>query len=324
MVDFFENLKEKAKTLGKRIVLPEALDSRILSAAREIVDSSVAIPILVGKKDEIESFATSEEISLDGIDVVDISTYDKLDLYVEKLYEVRKHKGMTPEKARELLFDVSYFGTMMVFMGDADGLVSGATHSTADTIRPALQIVKMKEGAKMASSFFLMIKEEGQYIFSDCGVVINPSAEELSEIAIAAAGSARAFGIDPKVAMLSFSTKGSANDPLVDKVVRATEILGERNVDFVYDGEVQLDSAIVPSVAAKKCPDSPLKGEANVLVFPDLNSGNIGYKLVQRLGGYMAIGPIMQGLKKPINDLSRGCSVSDIVDLVIITALQSE
>jgi phosphate acetyltransferase len=237
---------------------------------------------------------------------------------------MRKEKGLSLEDAKEMIKQVSYFGTMMVHLGDADGLVSGASHSTADTLRPALQIIKTQEGHSIASSYFIMVVENKVYFFSDCGFVVDPDANQLSEIAISTAQSAKQYGIEPKVAMLSFSTHGSGKGESVDKVIEATKLAREKMPDLEIDGDIQLDAAVVPEIGKKKCPNSSIKGNANVLIFPDLNSGNIGYKLVERMAHAMAIGPIVQGLNKPVNDLSRGCSVKDIVEVCAITVVEAQ
>lgn len=300
-----DSIKEKAKSGLKTIVLPEGGDSRIVEAAKIIISEGLAKPIII----------SSEEI--EGVETISPDSR-----YSSLLFEKRKHKGMTEDDAKELSKDPVYFATLMVEAGDADGLVSGACHSTSNTLRPALQIIKTAEGQNIASSYFIMIESDKVFFFADCGFNINPNAEELSEIAIQTANSVRGYDIDPKVALLSFSTKGSAKHELVNKVIKAGKILEQKNVNFPFEAELQLDAAIVPEISDKKSPDSSIKGQANVLVFPDLNSGNIGYKLVQRLGGATAIGPIVQGLNKPVNDLSRGCSVEDIVDVVAITSVQ--
>lgn len=302
-----ESIKQKAKENQKTIVLPEAEDERIVEAAKLIQEQGLAKPILISNN-EIEG----------------LTTIQPDERYANLLFEKRKHKGMTEEQAKEISKDPVYFATLMVEANDADGLVSGACHSTSNTLRPALQIIKTAEGQSIASSYFIMIEEEKLFFFADCGFNINPNANELAEIAIQTANSVKTYNIDPKVALLSFSTKGSAKHELVDKVVEAGNILREKQVDFDFEDELQLDAAIVPKVAESKAPNSKLKGDANILIFPDLNAGNIGYKLVQRLGGATAIGPIVQGLNKPVNDLSRGCSVQDIVDVVAITAVQAQ
>jgi phosphate acetyltransferase len=318
-------IKEKAKANPKRIVFPEGDEDRVLQAVNEIKKEGTAIPVILGDVDKIKWRAGELKLDINDVEMINPEHSDKLKGYAKEFFNLRKKKGMTEEKAIETMKDVSYFGTMMVHMNDADGLVSGTTHSTADTIRPALQIIKTAPGHSLASSFFIMIFEDKTYkLFADCGFVMDPNAEELSEIAISTADSAKKFGLDPKIAMLSFSTHGSASNPSVDKVREATELVRKKRPDLVVDGEIQLDAAIIPSIAAKKCPDCVLKGEANILIFPDLNSGNIGYKLTERLAHAMAIGPIVQGLNKPVNDLSRGCAVHDIVEVTAITVVEAQ
>lgn len=319
-----QQIKVKAKAFPKRIVFPEGTDDRILQAVAQIRDEKLAIPIVLGDVDKIKWRAGELHLNFEGIEIINPEHSEKLEEYANEFYNLRREKGMTIDEAKETMKKVSYFGTMMVHLKNADGLVSGASHSTADTIRPALQIIKTKPGHKLASSYFIMVCEDKTFFFSDCGFVINPNAEELSEIALSTAESAKAYGIDPKVAMLSFSTHNSAKDPSVEKVIEATKIVRQKAPDLCVDGEIQLDAAIIPDIAKKKCPDSPLKGDANVLIFPDLNSGNIGYKLVERLGHAAAIGPIVQGLNSPVNDLSRGCSVKDIVEVCAITVLEAQ
>ncbi|NLT18040.1 MAG: Phosphate acetyltransferase [Firmicutes bacterium ADurb.Bin080] len=329
MSKLMDRIISKANELHKHIVLGEGEEIRVIHAAEIINKMKMAKITLLGNKTKILSLA--EENSLVGVDIVDPDNSPDSERYANLLYELRKEKGMTIEKARALTKDSLYYGCLMIKSGDADGMVAGAIHATSDVLRPALQIIKAKEGLKTVSSFFLMslpegsvYGQEGVMIFSDCGVLPDPTADQLVDIAISAAESARRIaGIkDPKVAMLSFSTKGSASHPLVDKVLVATSKLKSMPLDFAVDGELQLDAAIVPSVARLKAPGSTVAGYANVLVFPDLQSGNIGYKLAQRLGNAEAIGPICQGLASPVNDLSRGCNVTDIVGAVAITALQ--
>ena len=323
-----DKIKAKAKANVKRIVLPEGEEIRNVQAAVKIVEQGLAKLTLLGDPEKVKEVAAGA--SLDGLTIVNPKTSDKCAEYANMLYELRKAKGMTPEQAAELVKDPMYYGVMMVKMGDADGLVSGAIHSTGDMLRPALQIIKSKPGIKTVSSCFLMecpnkaYGEDGVMIFADCAVNIDPDAEQLASIALGAADSARALaGIEPRVAMLSFSTKGSAKHDLVTKVQEATRIAKELDPNLMLDGELQLDAAIVESVGQLKAPGSPVAGKANVLVFPGLEAGNIGYKLVQRLAGAEAYGPILQGIAKPCNDLSRGCSVDDIVATVAITAAQA-
>ena len=323
-----DKIKAKAKADVKRIVLPEGEEIRNVQAAVKIVEQGLAKLTLLGDPEKVKEVAAGA--SLDGLTIINPKTSDKCAEYANTLYELRKAKGMTPEQAAELVKDPMYYGVMMVKMGDADGLVSGAIHSTGDMLRPALQIIKSKPGIKTVSSCFLMecpnkaYGDDGVMVFADCAVNIDPDAEQLASIALGAADSARALaGIEPRVAMLSFSTKGSAKHDLVTKVQEATRIAKELDPSLMLDGELQLDAAIVESVGQLKSPGSPVAGKANVLVFPGLEAGNIGYKLVQRLAGAEAYGPILQGIAKPCNDLSRGCSVDDIVATVAIPAAQA-
>ena len=327
---FIDDVKLRAKQNKKTIVLPETGDRRTLEAANTVLAEEIANVVLIGNEEDIKKRADGLDLSKAAF--IDPIKTDKLDSYVDLLVELRKNKGMTPEKARELLTTQPlYFGVTMVKAGDADGMVAGAIHSTADVLRAALQVIKTAPGTKMVSSFFVMVVPnceygaDGTFIFSDCGLVQNPSAEELAEIA---ASSAKSFELlvnkEPMVAMLSHSSKGSASHPDVDKVVEATRIAKELYPDINLDGELQLDAAIVPSVGASKAPGSSVAGKANVLIFPDLDAGNIGYKLVERLAKAEAYGPITQGLARPVNDLSRGCSADDIVGVVAITAVQAQ
>ncbi|QNK39425.1 phosphate acetyltransferase [Caproicibacter fermentans] len=328
-MNFIDQMIEKAIADKKTIVLPEGTDPRVVTAAAEVVKRKIANVILLGKEEEIRKAADGADLS--GIKIIDPENTDLHDDYSNTFYEMRKAKGMTPEKASETMKDATYFGVMLVKKGVADGMVSGACHSTANTLRPALQIIRTAPDAKMVSAFFLInvpnceYGENGTFIFADSGLNINPSADELSEIAIASAKTFRSLvGAEPKVAMLSFSTKGSGKDALVDKVVEATKLAKEKAPDLLLDGELQADAALVPAVAASKAPGSKVAGHANVLIFPDLNVGNIGYKLVERLAKAEAYGPVLQGIAKPVNDLSRGCKAEDIVGVVAITAVQAQ
>ena len=322
---------EVAKADKKRIVLPEGNEERTIVATEEIYKQGYAHPILVGNKEEILNKATALNVDLTGVEIIDPETSENLSKYIEAFYELRKNKGMTMSKAEKIVRDPLYFGTMMVKLGYADGMVSGAVHTTGDLLRPGLQIIKTAPGVSVVSSFFIMMVpdsvygEEGMLLFSDCAVNPNPNEDQLAAIAIATAETAKNLcKVEPRVAMLSFSTMGSADHELVSKVRTATEKAKELRPDLLIDGEMQLDAAIVESVASQKAPNSKVAGKANVLVFPDLQAGNIGYKLVQRFAKAEAIGPICQGFAKPINDLSRGCSSEDIVKVVAITAVQAQ
>ncbi len=322
MSKFLDQMKEKAKSDLKTIVLPEGEDPRTIEAAKEIIKEGLAKLIILGDPNKIK---------VDGTKVIDPVTSDKHEKYAQDFAELRKKKGVTLEQALEQMNDFTYFGTMMVKEGDADGLVSGACHSTANTLRPALQILKTAPGTKLVSAFFIMCTKKPEYgdngtlLFADCGLNIDPDAEQLSEIALASANSwKRYIGSDPKVAMLSFSTMGSAKGDVPEKVQEATKLVKEKDPSVALDGDLQLDAAIVEPVAKLKAPKSTVAGHANVLIFPDLEAGNIGYKLVQRFGDAEAYGPILQGIARPVNDLSRGCSASDIVGVVAITAVQAQ
>ena len=330
-MNFIDTIKERAKTDIKTIVLPETEDVRVLKAAEMVIKEGFANIILVGNEETTKKLANENNINIEGITIVNPVTSDKYEEYSNKFFELRQKKGVSIEKARETMLNNVYFGMMMVKCGDADGLVSGAAHSTADTLRPALQILKTAEGTKLVSAFFLMVVpnceygENGTFIFSDAGLNANPTSEELSEIAISSAKSfEQLVQKESKVAMLSYSTYGSAKSELVDKVVEATELVKQKAPLLQVDGELQLDAAIVKEIGEKKAPGSKVAGYANTLIFPDLNAGNIGYKLVQRLAKAEAYGPLCQGIAKPVNDLSRGCSSEDIVGVVAITAVQSQ
>ena len=330
-MSFIDGLKDKAKQSVKTIILTESEDKRVLEAAQKVKKQGFANIILIGNEEDANKLAKENNIDISGIPVINPETSDKFDEYANAFYELRKAKGMTEDKAKEMLKDNMYFGTMMVKMGDADGLVSGACHSTANTLRPALQILKTAPGTKLVSAFFLMVVpdckygENGIFIFGDSGLVENPTADELSEIAISSSKSFEQLtGKESKVAMLSYSTYGSAHSELTEKVVEATKLLKEKMPNLICDGELQLDAAIIPEINASKAPGSPLKGEANTLIFPNLDAGNIGYKLVQRLAKAEAYGPLCQGIAKPVNDLSRGCNSDDIVGVVAITAVQAQ
>ena len=325
-----KSIKEKAKSQLRTIVLPETEDERVLKAAEKVLEEETAKVVLIGNEDTIKADASSCNANINGAIIVDPSKSDKLEAYVDELVELRKKKGLTKDQAKEILTtEPRFFGCMMVRLCDADGLVAGSSAPTADVLKAAIQVVKTAPGINTVSSTFVMetvdgnFGENGLILFADCAVIPEPNAEQLADIACATAATAKnVVGIDPKVAMLSFSTKGSAKHPLVDKVQYAVDVMADRNVDFPFDGELQADAAIVEAIGAKKAPGSEVAGHANVLVFPDLQSGNIGYKLVQRFSGAAAHGPIIQGLAKPVNDLSRGCSVDDIANLVAITATQ--
>ncbi len=328
-MNFLEQISIRAKADLKTIVLPEADDIRVIKAAAMVQEQGIANIILVGNEAEIKKLAGDLDIS--KAKIVDPLKSDKFEDYANTFYELRKAKGMTPEKARETMKDNVFWAVMMVKKGEADGMVSGAAHSTADTIRPALQIIKTAPDSKLVSAFFVMVVpdceygEKGIFVYGDCALNQNPDAEQLSEIAIASAKSFENFvQAQPKVAMLSFSSYGSGKDPIVDKVIEATKIAKEKAPNLMLDGELQADAALVPEIGKSKAKGSTVAGQANVLIFPDLNCGNICYKLTQRLAKAEAYGPILQGIAKPVNDLSRGCSAEDIVGVVAMTAVQAQ
>lgn len=323
-MDLFDNLKQKVAGANKTIVFPEGQEPRIFRAAIRLKNDGLVVPILLGKVNEIKQNAENEGVDLGDIELIDPNTYpeDKFAEMVEAFVERRKGKN-TKEQAETMLRDVNYFGTMLVYMDKADGLVSGAIHSTGDTVRPALQIIKTKPGVSRTSGAFVMVKGDERYLFADCAININPGTQELAEIAVESANTAKIFDIDPQVAMLSFSTMGSAKSDEVTKVQEAVKLAKELAPNEKIDGELQFDAAFVPVVAKQKAPESEVAGHANIFVFPELQSGNIGYKIAQRLGGFEAIGPVLQGLNKPVSDLSRGSVEEDVYKVAIITAAQA-
>ncbi len=331
MQEFKSTIIEKVKANRKRLVLPEGADTRVLHAAELCVNAEIASEVIVlGDPDTLIKKAHEDGVSLKNVTLFTPESSEKLDDYAKEMYELRKNKGLSEEQAFELMKDVVYYGAMMVRKNDADAMVSGSMTPTSKTVRAALQIVKTKPGTKTVSGSFVMITpshlygSQGRFIYADCGVVPEPTAEQLADIAMASADTARRLlGVDPIVALLSFSTKGSADSPSVQKVRDAYDILKSRKPDFIFDGEMQFDAAIMPSICAKKAPDSPVEGRANVLIFPDLNAGNITYKATQRLASAEAFGPLLQGLNKPVNDLSRGASPADIYMVSAITLAQA-
>lgn len=321
-MNLFENLVDKIQGKDISIVFPEGNDIRVLGAAVRLATDGIVKPIVIGNPKEIKKFGNDHGFITDKLTIIDHHNYPEKDEMIEALVQRRNGK-LTHEDAAKWLEDVNYFGTMLVYMNKADGLVSGAIHSTGDTVRPALQIIKTRPGISRTSGSFILLNRSETYLFADCAININPNAEELAQIAIESARTAEAFGIDPIISLMSFSTKGSAKSPEVDKVVEATRLAQEMAPKYQIDGELQFDASFVEEVARLKAPDSKVAGKAKVFVFPDLQSGNIGYKIAQRMGGYEAIGPILQGLNKPISDLSRGCNEEDVYKLAIITAAQT-
>ncbi|CUA79709.1 MULTISPECIES: phosphate acetyltransferase [Anoxybacillus] len=322
MSDLFAALKQKVAGKNVTIVFPEGLDERILTAVGRLAAENVLHPIVIGDQEAVVQKAKELGLTLEKVEIINPHTYEEMDEMVAAFIERRKGK-VTEEDARNILLDENYFGTMLVYMGKAHGLVSGAAHSTADTVRPALQIIKTKPGIRKTSGVFIMVRGDEKYVFADCAINIAPDSQDLAEIAVESAQTAKMFDIDPRVAMLSFSTKGSAKSPETEKVIEAVRIAKEMAPELTLDGEFQFDAAFVPSVAKKKAPNSVIQGDANVFIFPSLEAGNIGYKIAQRLGNFEAVGPILQGLNQPVNDLSRGCNAEDVYKLSLITAAQA-
>lgn len=328
---FLQNLISKAQQNVQTIVLPEGEDERILQAAHAIAELKAAKLVILGNIATINAYFADKGWNMDGIEVIEPEKSEKLAKYADMFYEMRKEKGISQEDALKQMSNYNYFGTMMIKAGDANGMVSGANHSTADTVRPALQIIKSTKKGRSVSSAVIIVSNDKPYVFSDCAIIIDPTSQELADIAVDAAETAIHFGIKPKVAMLSFSTKGSAKGEKVDKVTEAAKLANQqlelpeyKDLGIKIDGELQLDAAIDAVVATKKAKGSEVAGQANVLVFPDINAGNIGYKLCQRIGGAEAYGPILQGLNAPVNDLSRGALVEDIIGMIAITCLQAQ
>ncbi|MEF9968483.1 MAG: phosphate acetyltransferase [Longicatena sp.] len=317
----FDMLKEKIKGKGVRIVFTEGSDPRILEAAIRLHKENIIVPVLLGNRAEIEGCAAAKGWSTEGLELLDPKEYKNMDLMVTKVIELRKGK-MDEETARLACLKTNFFGTMYVKLGCADGLLGGATYSTADTVRPALQLVKTKPGNSIVSSCFILMKDHEQLVMGDCSININPTADDLVEITLQTANTVRQFGIEPKVGLLSYSTLGSAKGESVTKVVEAATRLKRMPLDFEVEGEIQFDCCIAPEVATLKAPDSKVAGKINTFIFPNIDSGNIGYKIASRLGGYEAIGPILQGLNSPINDLSRGCNANEVYKMALVTAAQ--
>lgn len=319
----FDELKQKLEGTSVSLVFPEGSDSRVLGACVTLKNEGLVTPVVLGNVENLAKVAKENNLDLEGLQIIDPKTFDGFDEMVEAFVERRKGKS-TKEQAEKLLSeDLNYFGTMLVYMEKAHGLISGAIHSTGDTIRPGLQIIKMKPGVSKASGIFIMVKEDQRLFFADCAININPTAEDLAENAYISSITAKQFGVDPKIGLLSFSTKGSAKSVETEKVVEAYNIVKEKYPNLAVDGELQFDAAYVASVGESKAPGSPVAGHVNTFIFPTLDAGNIGYKIAQRLGGYEAIGPVLQGMNKPVNDLSRGCNEQDVYNLALITAVQA-
>lgn len=321
-MELFESLKQKINGKNLRIVFPEATDERILKAAVRLQYENLVEPVFLGDAQEIQKAALAAAVTISKIKILDPNNYSDFEQMVDAFVE-RRHGKNTKEQAQKMLRDPNYFGTMLVYLGQVDGMVSGAVHPTGDTVRPALQIIKVKPGLTRTSGAFIMQKDDQRYLFSDCAININPNSKELAEIAVTSAKTAQLFDIDPKVALLSFSTKGSAKSDEVTKVAEAVKLAKQLDPNLALDGELQFDAAFVPQVAQQKAPNSSVAGQAKVFVFPELQSGNIGYKIAQRFGSFEAIGPILQGLNKPVSDLSRGCNEEDVYKLSLITATQA-
>jgi len=319
MHKYIEAVRKKAALNPKRIVFPEGSEARVLAAVLEIVTEGLAKPILIGNNEKIREAGAKLKIDWSKIKIIDPETSELTAKYTEQYYQLRKHKGLSMEEAATIVKQINYFGTMMVYCADADGMVSGTTFPTAETIRPALQILRTKEQFHKVSGVFFMILEERLLLFADTAISVDPLPEELAHVAIDTAETAKSFGIRPKIALLSFSTFSSADHPYVDQVKQALKIVRKKRPDLIIDGEMQVDAALVPAVAKIKCPKSQIQGDANVLIFPSLESANIAYKLVERLAKAQAIGPLLQGLTKPVNDLSRGCSYQDIINVTAFT-----
>lgn len=316
-----ESMLKRIEGKNTRIVFPEGSEPRILNAAAKLHGEKILVPVLLGNEEEIKAAATTEGVNVDGIEIIDPETYADMDAMVQRMVELRKGK-MDAEACRAALSKTNYFGTMLVAMGAADGLVGGATYSTADTVRPALQLVKTKPGSHIVSSAFILVRNNERLVMSDCAINIMPSEDDIVEITLETVKTARVFGVEPRVGLLTYSTKGSGKGEAVDKMRNATERLQKMNVDFAVDGEFQFDCAVSEEVAKTKAPDSEVAGTCNTFIFPNIEAGNIGYKIAQRLGGFEAVGPILQGLNAPINDLSRGCTAEEVYKVAIITAAQ--
>ncbi|MBW2999743.1 phosphate acetyltransferase [Candidatus Woesearchaeota archaeon] len=324
MESFIKKIKQKAKKNPKKIIFPESLEERVLKAVSIILKEKTAMPILLGSSKKVSAKAKKLGLNIKGAEIIDHIKSKKFDQYAKELFRLREHKGLTLKQAKDMLKNPVYYGTMAVYFDGADGLISGSTHSTGQTIMPALQIIKTKEVFHKVSGVFFMLFKNHLMLFADAAVEIDPDAKDLAEIAIDTAQTAVRFGIKPRIAMLSFSTKGSAKHPLADKVIEATKIVQYRKPNLIVEGEMQLDAAVSKRVCKVKCPKCKLQGSANVLIFPDLQSANISYKMAEYFGGAKALGPVLQGLKKPINDLSRGCTTEDIVNMTAITVIEAQ